>query len=160
MLAWYEVSIAVHVAGLRHAMSIRDQRKDNHGYKGRDMQDNLFGVLGEMAVAKFKNYYFAGTVDTFKDADIGKYIQVRTVGSNRNRNLIVRKADPDNHVYVLVEISKQTGGYNGTIHGWIMGGDAKKSEWLTDFGQPNRPMAYKVPMSSLRNCTKPSKSNR
>jgi|TARA_R110000803_G_scaffold39334_2_gene84921 hypothetical protein len=148
-LEWFEVSVALHIAGLRHAMSVRDKRKDNHGYQGRDLQDNLYGVLGEMAVAKLKNFYFPATVDTFKNADLGKNIQVRTVGSNRNRNLIVRPDDSCSDVFVLVEIIKKEGYYDGLVHGWIWGKDAKRDDWLSNFGQPHRPSAYRVPTSEL-----------
>lgn len=148
-LEWFEVSVALHISGLRHAMSVRDKRQDNHGYEGRDLQDNLYGVLGEMAVAKLKNFYFPATVDTFKDADLGRNIQVRTVGSNRNRNLIVRPDDSSDDVFVLVEIHKKQGYYDGFVHGWIWGKDAKRDDWLSDFGHPQRPSAYRVPTSEL-----------
>lgn len=148
-LEWYEVSVAIHVAGLRQSMCIRDKRKDRPSFDGRDMQENFFGVMGEMAVAKFKGMYFPGTVDTFKDADLGKNIQVRTVGSNRNRSLIVRPADSSSDVFVLVEITKKEGFYEGVIHGWIWGRQAKRDDWLSHFGQPHKPPAYKVPTEAL-----------
>ena len=148
-LEWYEVSVALHISGLRHAMCVRDKREDNKSYEGRDVHDNLYGVLGEMAVAKLKGIYFPATVDTFKDADLGKNIQVRTVGSNRNRNLIVRPDDSSTDVFVLVEITKMQGYYEGIVHGWIWGKDAKRDEWLSDFGQPYKAPAYKVPTEEL-----------
>ena len=89
LLKWYEVSTAIHIVGLRHTESLRKSMQDKHGYKGRDMQDNLYGVLGEIAFAKATNTYFPMTVNTFKDADVGIDWQVRTVGSNKNRDLIV-----------------------------------------------------------------------
>jgi len=148
-LEWYEASQAMSIVGLRHSMSLRDKRKDNHGYSGRDVHDNFWGVLGEMAFAKLKNVYYAGTVDTFKDADVGENYQVRTVGSNKNRNLIIRPDDPTQDIYVLVEVAKCGGYYSCVLHGGIYGYDGKRDEWLSDFGQPHRPSAYRVPNRSL-----------
>ena len=139
-LTWYEVSVAIHLVGLRHTESLRNNMKDQHGYKGRDMQDNLYGMLGEIAFAKITNKYFPMTVNTFKEADIGINWQVRTVGSNNNRDLIVRPADPSKHKYVLVEIIKSPSThydvasnhtYQATIHGWIEGTTAKDNKYLS-----------------------------
>ena len=156
-LTWYEVSVAIHLVGLRHTESLRKNMKDKHGYKGRDIQDNFYGMLGEIAFAKAIDKYFPMTVNTFKEADIGINWQVRTVGSNKNRDLIVRPADPSKHKYVLVEISKEletghraSNDYIATIHGWIEGTNAKDPKYLSDFGQPDRPKAYRIPKKDLR----------
>ena len=45
-LEWYEASVAIHVVGLRHTESLRKGLRDKHGYAGRDVHDNLYGVLG------------------------------------------------------------------------------------------------------------------
>ena len=159
-LTWYEVSAAIHLVGLRHTESLRQGLKDKHGYKGRDMQDNFYGMLGEIAFAKAVDKYFPMTVNTFKEADIGINWQVRTVGSNNNRDLIVRPSDPSKHKYVLVEITKSTSHYNAsnheyqaTIHGWIEGTNAKDKKYLSYFGNPDRPPAYRIPKKYLRPTT-------
>ena len=158
-LTWYEVSVAIHLVGLRHTESMRHNMKDQHGYKGRDMQDNLYGMLGEIAFAKATNKYFPMSVNTFKDADVGMHWQVRTVGSNNNRDLIVRPADPSKHKYVLVEISKSSNHYSSEakysakIHGWIEGTQAKDNKYLSYFGNPDRPPAYRIPKKALRPTT-------
>ena len=151
-LRWYEVSVAIHLVGLRHTESLRNNMKDQHGYKGRDMQDNLYGMLGEIAFAKITNKYFPMTVNTFKEADIGINWQVRTVGSNNNRDLIVRPNDPDKHKYVLVEISKTMHPclYKATIDGGIEGSNGKNPKYLSNFGYPDRPKAYRIPKEELR----------
>jgi hypothetical protein len=161
-LTWYEVSVAIHLVGLRHTESLRKNMKDKHGYKGRDLQDNFYGMLGELALAKATNKYFPMTVNTFKEADIGNNWQVRTVGSNKNRDLIVRPADPTKHKYILVEITKEfemgyrnltphsTNDYQATVHGWIEGMNAKDPKYLSDFGHPDRPKAYRIPKKDLR----------
>ena len=156
-LTWYEVSVAIHLVGLRHTEALRKCMKDKHGYKGRDLQDNFYGMLGEIAFAKATGKYFPMSVNTFKDADIGINWQVRTVGSNNNRDLIVRPADPSKHKYVLVEISTKDSYpdkfYVATIHGWIEGTQAKDKQYLSYFGNPDRPPAYRIPKKALRPTT-------
>ena len=156
-LTWYEVSVAIHLVGLRHTEALRKGMKDKHGYKGRDMQDNFYGMLGEIAFAKAVDKYFPMTVNTFKEVDIGINWQVRTVGSNNNRDLIVRPADPSKHKYVLVEISTRASYpdkfYVATIHGWIEGTQAKDKKYLSYFGNPDRPPAYRIPKKALRPTT-------
>ena len=158
-LTWYEVSVAIHLVGLRHTESLRKGMKDKHGYKGRDLQDNFYGMLGEIAFAKATGVYFPMSVNTFKEADIGINWQVRTVGSNNNRDLIVRPADPSKHKYVLVEISKSSNHYapeatySAKIHGWIEGTQAKDKKYLSYFGNPDRPPAYRIPKKDLRPTT-------
>ena len=97
-LEWYEVSVAMHLVGLRHTEAMRKRLQDKHGYTGRDVHDNLYGLLGEIAFSKISNRYFPMTVNTFKEADIGDTWQIRTVGSNKNTSLIVRNADPVEHI--------------------------------------------------------------
>jgi len=152
-LTWYEVSVAIHLVGLRHTESLRKGMQDKHGYKGRDLQDNFYGMLGEIAFAKATGKYFPMSVNTFKEADIGINWQVRTVGSNNNRDLIVRPADPSKHKYVLVEIIKKGDFYQATIHGWIEGTQAKDKQYLSYFGNPDRPPAYRIPKKDLRPTT-------
>ena len=155
-LTWNEVSVALHISALRHTESIRQKLKDNHGYTGRDIHDNFYGVLGEMAFAKISNQYFPMTVNNFKDADIGHQWQIRTVGSNKNRNLIVRYADPNTHFYALIEVQKcltwarDEDTYKATFKGWIKGKDAKQARYLTDFGYKDRPKVFSVPYSELK----------
>jgi len=152
-LTWYEVSVAIHLVGLRHTESLRKGMQDKHGYKGRDLQDNFYGMLGEIAFAKATGKYFPMSVNTFKEADIGINWQVRTVGSNNNRDLIVRPADPSKHKYVLVEIIKKGDFYQATIHGWIEGTQAQDKKYLSYFGNRDRPPAYRIPKKDLRPTT-------
>ena len=149
-LEWYEVSVAVHIAGLRHTESMRQGLKDRFGYQGRDLHDNLYGVLGEIAFAKSTDSYFPMSVNTYKGADVGWNWQVRTVGSNKNRDLIIRPKDKDSHYYVLVEVIRKES-YTCLIHGWIQGIVGKKEEFLTDFGYSDRPKVFRIPQNRLTN---------
>ena len=150
---WYEVSVAIHIVNLRHVESLRKGLRDAHGYKGRDMQDNLWGVLGEIGFAKAMNVYYPMTVNTFKQADVGRNWQVRTVGSNKNRSLLIRPVDPTPHKYMLVEVYKDKYAftYHAKLLGWIEGIDGKDDKYLTDCGHPDRPKVYRIPQKDLRN---------
>mgnify|MGYP003670084351 FL=1 len=150
-LEWFEVSTALHIAGLRSTESLRMGLKDHPTYRGRDQHDNLYGVLGEIAFAKATDSYFPMSVNTFKGADIGSNWQVRTVGSNKNRDLIIRPKDSGEHYYVLVEIERSnvTSAYTYTIHGWIHGSDGKNDKYLSDFGYADRAKAFRIPQNRL-----------
>ena len=149
-LEWYEVSVAMHLVGLRHTEAMRKRLQDKHGYTGRDVHDNLYGLLGEIAFSKISNRYFPMTVNTFKEADIGDTWQIRTVGSNKNTSLIVRNANPVEHNYALISITKASGTYKAVFKGWVKGVDAKQDRFLTDFGYPTRPKVFRVPDSELK----------
>jgi len=57
----------------------------------------------------------------------------------------VRENEPDEEVFVLV--TGKCPEY--LIHGWMYGKEAKKKEWLADYGGYNAP-AYFVPGESLK----------
>tara|TARA_Y100001951_G_C11291775_1_gene272670 strand:- start:1467 stop:2051 length:585 start_codon:yes stop_codon:yes gene_type:complete len=164
-ITWYEASTVLHITNLRHIESLRKGFKHRHGYKptiGEDIQDNFYGAMGELAFAKATDTYFPMSVNTFKEADVGINWQVRTVGSHRNRDLLIRPNDPTKHKYVLVEITNDPSDANmllglGTatqyiaiIHGWIEGVVGKKPEYLTHMGHPDRPKVYRIAQDALR----------
>lgn len=101
------------------------------------------GACGEMAVAKALNIHNPLTIDNFTGADLGTSIQVRT-RSKHYYDLLVREGDGDDQAFVLV-----TGGCpEYRVHGWMWGRDAKRGEWLKEYG--GHPPAYFVPQSELR----------
>jgi hypothetical protein len=137
-----EIGSGVRIGGLRHYFAIAQDKKDAYGYDGEHgWQLNIEGALGELAVAKFLNIYWDGSVNTWKANDL-QGIQVRTRSKNYY-DLIVRDNDNDDAIYILA-IGKN-GVYN--VMGWINGIDAKKEEWKQTYG--DRPSAYFVPQSKL-----------
>lgn len=109
-------------------------------------QVHIEGALGEAAVAKALNTYNPLTVNTFKGADIGHKIQVRT-RSQHGYDLIVRTDDSDDEVYVLVTGSCPS----YIIQGWCYGHEAKQPEHLANHG--GRGEAWFVPASKLKPIT-------
>ena len=140
-----EVAMAAMVGGARRSESAYFKRKNKHGM-GPDadmLAIDILGAAGEMAVARVLGRYWGGDVSSFKRADLGHSVQVRT-RSNHDYDLIIRHDDNPEDVYVLV---------TGTttrlrVHGWIRGAEAKKDEWLKTYG--DRPAAWFVPQSALR----------
>jgi hypothetical protein len=141
-LEWYEVAMASHVGWLRQVQSVRNNLKNSAGFNGAGWTEHCEGACGEYAVAKVLGIPWTGTVDTFKSDDLPG-IQVRT-RSKHNYDLIVRKHDSDTAIWILVTgISP-----NYKVHGWILGADAKKQQWLREYA--GRPEAFFVPTSELK----------
>lgn len=142
-LAWHEYAMASEIGRLRQLTSVRRGSADNHGFTGLGWSEHIEGACGEMAVSKFLGIYWDGGIDTFKKADIGATIQVRT-RSSHSYDLIVRPDDYDDDIYVLVTGKCPT--YR--IWGYISGSEAKKNEYIQTHA--NRPAAYFVPKNALK----------
>jgi|LauGreDrversion4_2_1035121.scaffolds.fasta_scaffold301304_3 hypothetical protein len=135
---------AINIGVLRQCSSLRRGLKDAHGAKSDNGWDmHIEGACGEAAVAKALNVYWSGTVDTFKlGGDLGKSIQVRT-RSKDYYELIVRKDDRDDDIFVLV--TGKAPKFN--VVGWTFGKNAKKQEWMQTHG--GREAAWFVPQKEL-----------
>ena len=142
-LEWFEYRMASYVGLNRQLSSMRKGRRDAHGFDGTGWSEHIEGACGELAVSKHLGRYWDGSIDTFKNADLGEKIQVRT-SHNHSYKLLVRPNDDDNHAYVLV-----TGRCpNYRIWGYIIGRDAKIDEYID--APLGRPPAYFVPKEKLR----------
>jgi hypothetical protein len=108
--------------------------------KNYSVEIDYLGAWGEIAVAKALGIEFIPTVNTFKAADIGVNLQVRTTDWP-NGHLLVKDRDNDDHIYILCRCPRFP---KFEIVGWCFGREAKNPDWLTDFG------AYSVPNNKLR----------
>lgn len=140
-----EMALAATAGGIRHAESLMRGRRDAHGLpeEADGLRLHVDGAAGEIAVAKLLGRYWGGDVGTFKRADLGRGVQVRT-RSRHDYELLVRPDDPDDHAFVLVTGSPP----RLAVRGWIWGQEAKRPEWLRTHG--GRPPAYFVPTTALR----------
>ena len=86
---------------------------------------HVLGALGEIAVAKGLGLFWNGASGTFKDADLGTEIQVRT--SQFYRGLRIRPNDKDGHFYIAVLADGYP--FNYELLGWMKGEDAKQDRW-------------------------------
>lgn len=143
-----EWSLCVQVANARQVSSIKKGGRDTLSKKDGWLEEftpHIIGCVGELAVAKALGVSWTGSVDTFRSvADLGKNIQVRH-RKNPDFDLIVRGNDKDNDVFIL-----SRGLPPGAIEvvGWILGRDAKREEWIKDYGNYNR-KAHFIPSNEL-----------
>lgn len=134
------------IAAQRHVESIIAGRKDRHGAASSDdrLGHHFEGACGELAYCKARNVHWTGSVNSFKGADVGSNVQVRT-RSNHDWELIVRSDDSDLDWFVLVTGKAPT----FTVRGYIQGRAAKRPEFLANHGGHGE--AYFVPQSALKN---------
>ena len=138
-----EMAIAACVGAGRQRQALAKGYENKHGFRGLGWSEHIEGAAGEMAVAKHFGMYWGGAYNSWKGADLGKNIQVRT-RSEPWHELIVRDDDSDDDVFVLV-----TGrAPNFVLHGWILGRDAKTPSWHQSHG--NRPPAYFISPDYLK----------
>ena len=137
--------MAATIGAMRQAESMRAGLKPANGFKDYEshLSIHVEGACGELAYCKARNQFFEGRVNTFKDADIGTNVQIRT-RSRHDYDLIVRGNDGDNDYFILLTGVCPT----YTIHGYIRGADAKQEKWLQNHG--NRTPAYFVPKGALK----------
>lgn len=143
----WELELAGEVGVKRMARSLSNGHEARHGARdateGEAWWRHILGACGEQAFAKATGRYWDGSVGTFKDGgDVGR-VQVRT-RSQHGWALIVRTDDADDDVFVLVTGMPPV----FQVVGWITARDAKRDEWLKDYGQHGA--AFFVPQAELR----------
>lgn len=143
-LDWYELQMAANVGLARQIESLRRGLHDAHGLKDEAGWNlHIEGAAGEIAFAKAAGKYWGGSVNTFKDPDLGGRIQIRTRSGGVRNSLIVRPGDDDQDIFVLV-IGRSP---KFLVAGWMLGQVAKNQAWMQTYG--GRPAAYFVPREEL-----------
>lgn len=104
---------------------------------------DLNGACGEAAYAKLRNVWWDASVGTFTTRPDVAGVQIRT-RTRHDWDLFVRPIDKDTDRFIHVTGRPPT--YR--VHGWILGSDAKRPEWLQDHGGYGKP-AYFVPAGAL-----------
>ena len=140
----YEMAMAANAACLRNIAAVKRGWESKFASHNQ-WQNHIEGACGELAVAKVMGRYWGGSINTFKrggDIDSTGW-EVRT-RSNHDFDLIVRDDDPDGRVFILV--TGKAPDYR--VWGWIKSEDAKRNEWLKDYGGYGK--AYFVPQAALR----------
>lgn len=140
-----ELMMCAQVAALRHVEAICAGRSDRYAAAskpGEGLSKHFEGACGELALCKAFGRHWGGTVNSFKSADVGRNVQVRT-RARHDWELIVRQDDSDLDFFFLVTGSAP----NYRVHGYIRGHDAKRPEWLANHGGHGE--AYFVPQSQL-----------
>lgn len=141
-----EIQLAYNVAGQRCCQNMKLEVKQRYGsLPEENAQIEVFSCRGEMAVAKYLNLFWSGSIGDFKAVDVGGLVEVRTV-DKKGRRLIVHPEDKDWPPFVFVDASDAP---NINLVGWLYGYDAKQEKYWADPTGNNRP-AYFVPQSDLR----------
>lgn len=146
-----EFSIAIEVAKQRQIESLKMGLKDKKYLKSTGWRDglglHLYGTTSELAVAKLLDKYWQAGVNQFSGmtSDVSSNIEVR-YNKMQEPKLIVRDADPNERIYVLV-----TGDLPELkVHGWLLGSDAKaKKEYYQDLGNIGK-YAWFIPVKELK----------
>lgn len=140
------MALSYQVASQRAIMNMKFQVSPRYGAPELDGAEeiNIFSCRGEMAVAKYLNLFWSGSVGDYKAPDVGGLVEVRTI-NKAGRRLIVHPEDRDWAPYVLVDVSNQP---MMKLVGWMFGTDAKnKKYWADPTGKGRH--AYFVPQSDL-----------
>ena len=140
-----ELEMGFAIGKMRRIESLKKGLQNAHGFDARpSMIDiDVYGALAEIAYCKYRNTYWSGPVNNYKDPDAGDSVQVRHSQLN-NASLILRENDREDYYYVLVTGEMPT----FKICGWIQGADGKRDNFLR--APNNRPPAWFVPQSSLK----------
>lgn len=141
-LAKHEVISGAMLGVYRRVESQFDNRTTH--VKNHRWDIDISGALGEQALAKGMGVYFDPTLNTFKAADLGDVIQVRTT-DYRSGRLILRKEDNPEHIYVLV-INDMP---RFRIVGWMQGRDMKQKKYVDNPKGQNLNPAFFVPQNDL-----------
>lgn len=127
-LTWQEYLAAADVGLRRFASSSRSGHNHATTYD-RDflkrLEEETVGACGEIAFCKWKGIYYDFSVDTYHSIpDVGVF-EIRSTVLDSG-SLIVRDNDADDRIYVLCTGRPPL----MKMRGWILGGDAKKDEWV------------------------------
>ena len=126
----------------RHTHSRKQGLKS--GFDDKDNEMDILGAQGEIAAAQCLWIPFEPQVDTFKAADIGVNLQVRTTPRTNGR-LILKRGDNPEHIYILV---RKLAASDFEVVGWVFGHEGQRPEYLKKVGHGGS--VYFVPNHKLK----------
>jgi hypothetical protein len=132
-----EIHLAASHGLIRRHQKLSGNRQDRQQRHRSTWDNEIEGVCAELAFCKWRGVYWSG-VSGIRAKD-GGTVDIRWTKHYGTGGLIVYPHDDDTAVLVLMEGASPT--YE--IVGWMRAQDAKRDEWLRDFG-------YLVPRSELR----------
>jgi len=141
-----EVAQAAFIGTQRNLAALMDARSPAYGAgRAGAWQRHIVGAGGELALARYANRFWSGTVGTVAAPhDVYRW-QVRATEYAEGR-LTVHRGDPDERPFVLVTgIMPQL-----CLVGWVLGRAGKRPEWWTNPARsgPAR-WAFYVPHAAL-----------
>lgn len=113
-----EVKLAIMVGATRRMNAMTKGYRDKLGVPN-DWRSEIEGAAGEIAFARFKNWYFDPTTKIFDGPDVGE-VQVKTDSNNRHPSLKVPVgSDPSLFFVLMIGLTPHF-----EIAGYIKGSDA------------------------------------
>lgn len=145
-LTWSEMLIATNIAAMRRIFALKANCGSTHGSKRPAdegaWEPDFFSCQSELAVAKYLNLFWSGSVGDVEGIDVGGCVEVRTIRSSDHR-LRLHEDDKDHLPYVLVYATPPL----FDLRGWCYARDGKQRELWSDPTGANRP-AYWIPQNS------------
>lgn len=126
-LSWQEVRIAAEVAAVRRASAIKNGRNHRHGALALTLDDELNGVLGEIACCKWLGVWWPNFGLVPGDIDCG-VCEVRAV-DQFDKRLILHPDDKGHLPWVLAVVEQPP---LVRLKGWIIGDDGKQDKYWSD----------------------------
>ena len=143
ILTPYEIFLAANV-GLRRAISKMQSKENNYiNNKSYGWHTDIEGACAEMAFAKYKNWYWDGSVGTYRKPDVAD-VQVRHTEHDDGKLILRPNKTNENEIYVLV--TGKAPAY--FIRGGIKGADGMVEKYIFK-GFNDMPDCWMVPQSDL-----------
>jgi len=139
----FEIYLAAQV-GLRRAISKMKSLQNNYiNNKNYGWHTDIEGACAELALAKAKNWYWDGSVGTYRAPDVHD-VQVRHTEHDDGK-LILRpgKTNPDEKYYLITGKAP-----NYTVRGWVYGRDGMDERYKFS-GFNKMPDCWMVPQEFL-----------
>ena len=126
-------------------MKFKTQRRFTDGKHEPIWHTDAISCLGEMAVAKHLDHFWAGAIGDYNAADVSTFYQVRATDWPNGR-LFVYPDDKDHMPYVLARVQDNI----VTLVGWVYGREGKLKEYWQEVTakRPGR-FAFFVPDEAL-----------
>jgi hypothetical protein len=140
-----EMHLAV-MAGVQRALdAIRSRRQGRYGCEDTGFDYQINGCLGELTVAKHFGCFWNGSFRDLGAVDVGNRYQVRASNyDGPNAGLILHPPDNDEQVFIKAFVKLP----RVTLMGWMLGREAKRTQFWTDKLRPGRP-CFLVPHETL-----------
>lgn len=141
-LSWAEIWLAVQAGNLRRLNGVKHRRAEPYGARPTAAwNDDINGSIAELALAKYLDVFWSGTVGRIDLPDVG-VLQVRSK-TEQDHRLVILRSDDDAKPFVSVFVGVPT----CHLCGWMHARDAKRAEWLLP--DPSKPDRFFVPNSEL-----------
>jgi hypothetical protein len=141
-LSWAELWLAINAGVLRRLNGVRNHREEPYGARpAAAWNDDINGCIAELALAKYLDIFWSGTVGRLDLPDVGR-LQVRSKTEEGHR-LVVLRSDKDAQVFVSVLVGIPV----CHLCGWMLARDAKRAEWLLPAA--DKPDRFFVPNGCL-----------